>query len=291
MRTKGFTLVELLTTIAIIAILATVSVVGYFAFFDRAYNSVARAELKQIQNSIHAAMQENGVWEFTSADGKKTVRVTEKDGIYTVIGASDLADAIKLYADFNSFGQCVLKDTDLVYTASAGKGTAVWKNVRTSPNWRILTDHTTLSAGSKIVIVTKNHDLAFSVNANGTISATPITRNGDIIYIEDDTMVITLEDGDFSNSFEFNLGNLKGDETSEYLYKSYSANVIKVKSGSGSSFKVIIDNDGKTFIDLQSSFAASGGHMCSIIYNEEKDEFDISSQHISISNIEVYVYR
>ena len=291
MRKKGFTLVELLTTIAIIAILATVSIVGYLVFFDRAYNSAARTELKQIQNTIHAAMQENGVWEFTSADGKRVVRVTEKDGIYTVVGASDLADAIKLYADFNSLGKCVLKDTDLVYTASGGKGTAVWKNVRVSPNWRLLTDHMTLSEGLRIIIVAKNHDLAFSVNESGSTSATPITRNGDIIYIEDDTMVITLEGGEYPNSFKFNLGNLKGDERCEYLYTYQGANRIEVKTDYAASYRIMVDNADKTFVDLQCQFTPSGGHICSIIFDEESRKFNTSRQTVDVSNIEVYVYR
>ena len=44
-KKKGFTLVELLVVIAILAILASVSVVGYTAFIDKANESNARTEL------------------------------------------------------------------------------------------------------------------------------------------------------------------------------------------------------------------------------------------------------
>ena len=47
MKTKGFTLVELLVVIAILAILATVSVVGYTSFIDSAKDSNAETELHQ----------------------------------------------------------------------------------------------------------------------------------------------------------------------------------------------------------------------------------------------------
>lgn len=53
---KGFTLVELLVVIAILAILASVSVVGYTAFIKKAEASKMDTEIKQIQMSIEAEM-------------------------------------------------------------------------------------------------------------------------------------------------------------------------------------------------------------------------------------------
>ncbi len=50
MKTKGFTLVELLVVIAILAILATVSVVGYTSFIQNANNSVALSEVTQVRD-------------------------------------------------------------------------------------------------------------------------------------------------------------------------------------------------------------------------------------------------
>ena len=56
MKTKGFTLVELLVVIAILAILATVSVVGYTSFIERAEQSNTDTEAHQIATSIESAL-------------------------------------------------------------------------------------------------------------------------------------------------------------------------------------------------------------------------------------------
>ena len=49
MKTKGFTLVELLVVIAILAILATVSVVGFTSYINNANASKAEQELSQLR--------------------------------------------------------------------------------------------------------------------------------------------------------------------------------------------------------------------------------------------------
>ena len=50
MKTKGFTLVELLVVIAILAILATVSVVGYTSYIENANKTVANDTLVKIRD-------------------------------------------------------------------------------------------------------------------------------------------------------------------------------------------------------------------------------------------------
>lgn len=54
MKTKGFTLVELLVVIAILAILATVSVVGYTTYIKNANESLVLQEMTQVKSSILA---------------------------------------------------------------------------------------------------------------------------------------------------------------------------------------------------------------------------------------------
>ena len=54
MKTKGFTLVELLVVIAILAILATVSVVGYTTYIKNANESLALQEMTQVKSAILA---------------------------------------------------------------------------------------------------------------------------------------------------------------------------------------------------------------------------------------------
>lgn len=62
---KGFTLVELLVVIAILAILASVTVVGYSAFTQKAKDSVAQQELTQIHNYLYAEDINNEKITFT----------------------------------------------------------------------------------------------------------------------------------------------------------------------------------------------------------------------------------
>ncbi|MBR3845845.1 MAG: type II secretion system protein [Clostridia bacterium] len=65
MKTKGFTLVELLVVIAILAILATVSVVGYTSFIERAEESNAATEAHQVESAIESFLMIDGEYVFT----------------------------------------------------------------------------------------------------------------------------------------------------------------------------------------------------------------------------------
>ena len=88
MKTKGFTLVELLVVIAILAILATVSVVGYTSFIDRAEQSNADVEANQIKTIIESALMgaddyvtlKDGIYVTKSATGYKVTNVKPTTG-------------------------------------------------------------------------------------------------------------------------------------------------------------------------------------------------------------------
>ena len=56
MKTKGFTLVELLVVIAILAILATVSVVGYTSYISSTEEKAALTEANEIKSAIENAL-------------------------------------------------------------------------------------------------------------------------------------------------------------------------------------------------------------------------------------------
>ena len=76
MKTKGFTLVELLVVIAILAILATVSVVGYTSFINRAEDSTIETELHQIETTINSydiSKQEYVIATKTTGTGAEAV--------------------------------------------------------------------------------------------------------------------------------------------------------------------------------------------------------------------------
>ena len=65
---QGFTLTELLVVIAILAILATVSIVGYNVFIDQAHQSIALQEMTQIRDALFNQDVINGD-DFNLADG------------------------------------------------------------------------------------------------------------------------------------------------------------------------------------------------------------------------------
>ena len=73
MKTKGFTLVELLVVIAILAILATVSVVGYTSYIENANKSVAVQEMTQLRDYALAYDLASG-----NKDGKVSIDEMEK---------------------------------------------------------------------------------------------------------------------------------------------------------------------------------------------------------------------
>ncbi len=99
---KGFTLVELLVVIAILAILATVTIVGYTVFVNKANQSKAESELRQIVTYVNAEFADDGKWDdldkstmtkeqltskingCTDLNKFQKVTVTEKDGVFTI---------------------------------------------------------------------------------------------------------------------------------------------------------------------------------------------------------------
>jgi prepilin-type N-terminal cleavage/methylation domain-containing protein len=60
---KGFTLVELLVVIAILAVLTTVTIIGYSAYVDSANEAKVKAEVQQIATYISADLADNNNWE------------------------------------------------------------------------------------------------------------------------------------------------------------------------------------------------------------------------------------
>ncbi len=62
----GFTVVELLIVIVVVAILAAVSVVGYTNIKQRAYESSATMQLSQIRKEMEAKRVVDGEWPFST---------------------------------------------------------------------------------------------------------------------------------------------------------------------------------------------------------------------------------
>ncbi len=124
---KGFTLVELLVVIAILAILASVSVVGYTAFIAKADQSVAEQELHQVVTLINAELMDDGKW----IAGSYVVTVNEDGTIAWPTAASEgeaavtVNDIVKAYADFAGLkGSFDLKEgSTTIITYTLGKVT------------------------------------------------------------------------------------------------------------------------------------------------------------------------
>ena len=68
MKKKGFTLVELLVVIAILAILATVSIVGYTQFIAKSKQSVCLQEATQVRDLLIAEDINNNMFEVDVDD-------------------------------------------------------------------------------------------------------------------------------------------------------------------------------------------------------------------------------
>ena len=97
MKTKGFTLVELLVVIAILAILATVSVVGYTTYIQNANQSKAVQELTQIRDYAMAydlTHTGTGAKNGTVEAGEATEAISES-GVDTNVVV--LADGVVTY--------------------------------------------------------------------------------------------------------------------------------------------------------------------------------------------------
>ena len=88
MKTKGFTLVELLVVIAILAILATVSVVGYTSYIENANETVAKDTLIKIRDYAIsydiASGDKNG--EISETEAKAAIEHVLGTGILTAQG-------------------------------------------------------------------------------------------------------------------------------------------------------------------------------------------------------------
>ena len=113
MKTKGFTLVELLVVIAILAILATVSVVGYTQYINNASVAVVREDLSQIRTSLMAADAD------TTNDFNLTDGISEDE----VAAVEEFLETLTVTGEFT-----VAEGEEITYTIDSVSGTL---NVKT----------------------------------------------------------------------------------------------------------------------------------------------------------------
>ena len=115
---RGFTLVELLVTISIIAVLTTVSVVGYVSFVDRTNDSKALTELTQIRDwAISydiAGADGNANGEIEKEEAKASIDNANPDGVIAFGYISGDEDEIVVrYAVSNRYAYWILSTGEI----------------------------------------------------------------------------------------------------------------------------------------------------------------------------------
>lgn len=100
--TRGFTIVELLIVVVVIAILATVTIVGYNGISKRAAQSTLQSDLQQAANQLGITKVDNGVYpaDLTSANLKASPGTVFE---YTSDGATFCTTASSTKAQDNFF--------------------------------------------------------------------------------------------------------------------------------------------------------------------------------------------
>ena len=79
-KRRGYTLTELLTTITIIAILATVTIVGFVMYIDRSHNGKADTEFAQMNKAFEGSYITGGLF-YIGTDGNYDVYLEKLNGI------------------------------------------------------------------------------------------------------------------------------------------------------------------------------------------------------------------
>ncbi len=116
-KKRGFTLVELLVVIAILAILASVTVVGYLSFTKKAKDSNAVTELTQAREIIRTDYLNEGTHHYNIAGTTDSITATEN------------ASAYNLTLTYNQSTKEYTFDTTVVGETSENTITLTWDKV------------------------------------------------------------------------------------------------------------------------------------------------------------------
>lgn len=168
---KGFTLVELLIVIAIVAILATVSIIGYTSFIDKANQSVDEQAIAQINKALEGLEITDGkftnISQVIAALKEMNLDIEDykplKDGMYFywVAGLNRV-----IYADAND---------NIVYPEGIDADGKQWMslsgNVPLNSDYEIVDGKVTIDDGAKLAHLIGTHkdtatDLTITLSGN-----------------------------------------------------------------------------------------------------------------------------
>lgn len=94
-KAKGFTLIELMIVVAIIAILAAVAIPNFMTARDRAKRSAAESTLGNLRKAFEIYISDSDSSEYPAEIGQNTI--TEKNGQFNGTGAAEFIAAIGKY--------------------------------------------------------------------------------------------------------------------------------------------------------------------------------------------------
>lgn len=122
---KGFTLVELLIVIVVIAILASLSVVAYNGVQERAERSAVQSDIRNLTNKVELFKVANDVYPASISDcpnpGATSLCLSTSDGLTLDYKRNDTGGGGYITIPKPSYELAVLSDNQFLYTGAGEK--------------------------------------------------------------------------------------------------------------------------------------------------------------------------
>ena len=129
-KTKGFTLVELLIVIVVIAILAAISIVAYNGVTQKARDDERQSNARNLVNAAASYNSEKDKWPTVSEIGSfNTIKVPS-----TVVSATDGTDPTDGNKNHYAYQFCKDGSTTTVQDEATGVKVRYWKDVDAGTN-------------------------------------------------------------------------------------------------------------------------------------------------------------
>ncbi|MEJ2682278.1 MAG: type IV pilin protein [Gammaproteobacteria bacterium] len=113
-RSRGFTFVELLVVLMLVAMLALVGVSTYKKFISESYREKAKVQLNELAEAIESQYYESGVYEDLIGSGDWTE--TNSHFTFAVVYTNDTGFQVKAVSMSDPTGACGVLTLDAVGT-------------------------------------------------------------------------------------------------------------------------------------------------------------------------------